>query len=115
MSQKLKLGLGRFKREKEGAPSEKTLTPPPAHYAGPYDDTPIPRITFHAAILGIFVSMGGFIFGYDTGQISGFLGMPVFLESFGQRNSDGSGYHFSNVRSGLIVALVSKPFLSLTR
>jgi hypothetical protein len=54
--------------------------------------------------------MGSFIFGYDTGQISGFLGMPEFLSRFGQRNSDGSGYHFSNVRAGLIVALVSTIF-----
>jgi len=57
--------------------------------------------------MGVFVSMGGFVFGYDTGQISGFLGMKNFQEQFGQRNSDGSGYHFSNVRSGLIVALLS--------
>ena len=48
----------------------------------------------------------GFIFGYDTGQISGFLGMKNFQERFGQKDSTGDGYHFSNVRSGLIVALV---------
>lgn len=45
-------------------------------------------------------------FGYDTGQISGFLEMPNFLERFGQRNADGT-YYFSNVRSGLIVAMLS--------
>jgi SP family sugar:H+ symporter-like MFS transporter len=50
--------------------------------------------------------MGGFIFGYDTGQISGFLAMQVFKENFGELQSDGS-YYFSDVRSGLIVALVS--------
>jgi hypothetical protein len=60
--------------------------------------------------MGVFVSMGGFIFGYDTGQISGFLGMRDFQERFGQRNSNGDGgFHFSNVRSGLIVALVCAP------
>lgn len=49
--------------------------------------------------------MGGFIFGYDTGQISGFLEMKVFQQMFGQQQADGS-YSFSDVRSGLIVALV---------
>ena len=44
-------------------------------------------------------------FGYDTGQISGFLEMPDFLDRFGQRHSDGTAY-FSNVRAGLIVSLV---------
>jgi MFS transporter, SP family, sugar:H+ symporter len=50
--------------------------------------------------------MGGFIFGYDTGQISGFLQMKVFQEMFGQKQEDGT-YSFSDVMSGLIVALVS--------
>lgn len=42
----------------------------------------------------------------DTGQISGFLGMKDFVRRFGQQHSDGT-YYFSNVRSGLIVALLS--------
>jgi SP family sugar:H+ symporter-like MFS transporter len=50
--------------------------------------------------------MGGFIFGYDTGQISGFLAMDVFKQMFGEKQADGS-YYFSDVRSGLLVALVS--------
>ena len=45
------------------------------------------------------------------GQISGFLEMRVFLERFGQpgpvTKENPYGYHFTNVRSGLIVALVS--------
>ncbi|RMZ87062.1 hypothetical protein DV736_g5710, partial [Chaetothyriales sp. CBS 134916] len=49
---------------------------------------------------------GGVSFGYDTGQISGFLEMPDFLARFGQTNSHGEHY-FSDVRSGLIVALLS--------
>lgn len=48
----------------------------------------------------------GFVFGYDTGQISGFLGMTDYLRRFGQRHADGT-YYFSNVRSGLIVGLLS--------
>jgi SP family sugar:H+ symporter-like MFS transporter len=69
-------------------------------------DSPIPLFTLRSFIMGIFVSMGGFLFGYDTGQISGFLEMEDFLRRFGELNSDGT-YYFSNVRSGLIVALVS--------
>ncbi|KAL2869129.1 sugar porter family MFS transporter [Aspergillus lucknowensis] len=69
-------------------------------------DTPIPLLTWRSFVMGIFVSMGGFTFGYDTGQISGFLEMDNFLRRYGELQSDGS-YHFSNVRSGLIVALLS--------
>ncbi|KAJ4376036.1 hexose transporter hxt5 [Neocucurbitaria cava] len=71
-----------------------------------YDNSPLPRLTWKGFWMGILVSMGGFIFGYDTGQISGFLEMKDFLNRFGQTNSDGTRY-FSNVRSGLIVALLS--------
>lgn len=70
------------------------------------DYSPLRRITMASFLMGIAISMGGFIFGYDTGQISGFLGMPDFLERFGQQHSDGT-FYFSNVRSGLIVAMVS--------
>jgi sugar porter (SP) family MFS transporter len=50
--------------------------------------------------------------GFDTGQISGFLEMPDFLERFhdlgDQPNKDlPNPYAFSNVRAGTIVALLS--------
>lgn len=48
--------------------------------------------------------MGGFIFGYDTGQISGIVEMKNFKERFGS-GPDGDK-SFSDVRSGLIVGLV---------
>jgi SP family sugar:H+ symporter-like MFS transporter len=103
--------LSKFKRQlpfrHEKATSDDGSQSEKKPYAGAYDNSPVPRLTIHSFIMGVFVSMGGFIFGYDTGQISGFLGMENFQRRFGQRNSDGSGYHFSNVRSGLIVALVS--------
>lgn len=70
------------------------------------DYSPLRRVTLQSFLMGILISMGGFIFGYDTGQISGFLEMPDFLQRFGQRHDDGT-YYFSNVRAGLIVALVS--------
>jgi len=82
------------------------------------DYSPLRRLTWSSFVMGMLVSMGGFIFGYDTGQISGFLAMPDFKQRFGQRHSDGT-YYFSNVRSGLIVAMVGALFprlppLSLT-
>jgi SP family sugar:H+ symporter-like MFS transporter len=71
----------------------------------------IPGVTLSTVFMAMLVAMGGFIFGYDTGQISGFLEMPVFLERFGQpvdvSKEAPTGYAFSNVRSGLIVAMVS--------
>ncbi|KAJ9642131.1 hexose transporter hxt5 [Knufia peltigerae] len=70
------------------------------------DYSPLRRVTWESFWMGMLVSMGGFIFGYDTGQISGFLAMPDFLNRFGQHHSDGTAY-FSNVRSGLIVAMLS--------
>lgn len=77
------------------------------HEKGPGDvvNTPIPLLTWRSLVMGLFVSMGGFLFGYDTGQISGFLEMEDFLRRYGQLGADGE-YHFSNVRSGLIVGLV---------
>jgi SP family sugar:H+ symporter-like MFS transporter len=56
--------------------------------------------------LQVLVAMGGFIYGFDTGQISGFLQMEEFRRRFGQQAPDGR-YYFSNVRSGLIVGLLS--------
>lgn len=70
----------------------------------------VPGVTVRTVFMALLVAMGGFIFGYDTGQISGFLEMPVFLERFGQpvavSGTNPSGYAFTNVRSGLIVGLV---------
>ncbi|BAE63474.1 unnamed protein product [Aspergillus oryzae RIB40] len=69
-------------------------------------DTKIPFLTFRSFSMCVVISMGGFLFGYDTGQISGFLEMEDFLQRYGEQRADGT-YYFSNVRSGLIVALLS--------
>jgi len=62
--------------------------------------------------IGLTASMGGFLFGADTGQISGFLIMEDFLRRFAQFNPDaeeknGVPYAFDNVREGLVVGLLS--------
>ncbi|ROV96108.1 hypothetical protein VSDG_05014 [Cytospora chrysosperma] len=70
------------------------------------DYSPLKRVTGRSFVMGLLVSMGGMIFGYDTGQISGFLEMPDFLQRFGELQADGT-YAFTTVRSGLIVGLLS--------
>ena len=78
-------------------------------------DTPVPYLTWRSLTMGVFISIGGIIFGYDTGQISGILEMGDFLQRFGEVGADGS-YSFSNVRSGLIVGLVCyRPVTSVAR
>ena len=69
------------------------------------DESDVPWATWRSVLLGAFVSIGGIIFGYDTGQISGFLEMHNFKQRFAQLKPDGT-YKFSNVRSGLIVSMV---------
>lgn len=55
------------------------------------------------AIFCFLIAFGGFVFGFDTGTISGFVNMPDFKERFGQLQ--GGEYVLSNVRTGLIVAI----------
>jgi SP family sugar:H+ symporter-like MFS transporter len=56
------------------------------------------------SILCLMVAFGGFVFGWDTGTISGFIKMSNFIERFGQVNTQGQ-YYLSNMRTGLIVAI----------
>ncbi|KAJ5215441.1 uncharacterized protein N7498_001848 [Penicillium cinerascens] len=71
------------------------------------DDSPVKYLTWRSFILGLCVSMGGFIFGYSTGQISGFTTMEDFKMRFAEYNAATGEYAFSNVRNGLIVGLLS--------
>lgn len=107
------------RRSKESSPSSldeekesQIAGPTIAGDADQYNDSPYPLLTWRTIVMGILVSMGGLIFGYDTGQISGFLQMQDFLMRFGQlmpdpKNPGAMSYQFTNVRSGLIVGLVS--------
>ncbi|CCK73432.1 sugar porter family MFS transporter NDAI_0G04470 [Naumovozyma dairenensis CBS 421] len=54
--------------------------------------------------LCLMIAFGGFIFGWDTGTISGFVAQTDFIERFGILQSNGE-YKLSNVRTGLIVGI----------
>ncbi|MCJ1244370.1 hexose transporter hxt1 [Trapelia coarctata] len=66
-----------------------------------------PYLTWHTCILVLLASMGGLIFGYDLGQIGGFLATPDFLARFGEYDPLTQSYYFSNVRAGLVVGLLA--------
>jgi hypothetical protein len=71
---------------------------------GPFDDeSKVPFLTVRTFFMAVLVSFGGLCFGYDTGQISGFLEMDNFLDNFADQQDPVA---FSNVRSGLIVGMV---------
>ncbi|GME83111.1 unnamed protein product [Ambrosiozyma monospora] len=55
-------------------------------------------------LLCLLVAFGGFVFGWDTGTISGFVNMSDFKRRFGELNSKGE-YYLSDVRTGLIVSI----------
>ncbi|KAK7417713.1 hexose transporter hxt5 [Neonectria punicea] len=67
----------------------------------------LPLATWRVAWMGVIYSLGGLIYGFDTGQISGFLDMDDFKRSFGTFDSATSSYTISTLRSGLIVGLLS--------
>ncbi|KAI9934831.1 hypothetical protein AWENTII_005638 [Aspergillus wentii] len=106
------MGVGNLFSKSRGEETPQAPTPARSDSTGVekdngiLDDSPVQYLTWRSFILGVLVSMGGFIFGYSTGQISGFTTMPDFKTRFAERQPSGE-YVFSNVRNGLIVGLLS--------
>lgn len=53
------------------------------------------------------IALGGVIYGYDTGAISGMLNMPKYIEAVGVYDVSTDSYNIPSWRSGLIVSGVS--------
>ncbi|GEQ72909.1 hypothetical protein JCM33374_g6597 [Metschnikowia sp. JCM 33374] len=68
-----------------------------------FKEKPATAYLFICILCGL-VAFGGYVFGFDTGTISGFVNMPDFLQRFGQKHANGE-YYLSNVRTGLIVSI----------
>lgn len=98
----------RFYSRKNEAASEKGTpnstpadTPARGNSVVAQETVPQGRVPAIAIILGAVASIGGFMFGYESGQISGFLAMPDFIDRFGENGQ------FSAVRQGTIVGLLA--------
>lgn len=52
----------------------------------------------------VMVAFGGFVFGWDTGTISGFVKQTDWVRRFGSQDASGN-YYLSNVRTGLLVSI----------
>ncbi|KAL2032418.1 general substrate transporter [Aureobasidium pullulans] len=104
--------MGMFsKKDKEDDASfhSGTTTPPSNNQRtfdttekGMEDDGPTHIYNFRVIAMVLIVSLGGLIFGFDTGQISGFLAMEDFLGRFSE-----NGTEFTAVREGTITGLLS--------
>ena len=57
-------------------------------------------------MLGVVTSLGGFLFGYDTGQISGLVTFIDFKRRFGYEKSPGE-YAWVPIIQSLLVSLMS--------
>lgn len=91
-------------------PSSGTSTPPHGvnekAAAGHDGDWPAPKVfNLRVIIMGLLVSLGGFIFGWEGGAISGYTQMDNFRERFGDVEKAGS-LSLGNVRQGLMVGML---------
>lgn len=72
----------------------------------PMNELPIKPFSAYVTVclLCLCVAFGGFMFGWDTGTIGGFVNQSDFMDRFGSREKDGTAY-FSKVRTGLVISI----------
>lgn len=92
-----------------GEPASGLSTPPNGNEkaAGEYNgDYGKPKVfNFRVIIMGLLVSLGGFIFGWEGGSISGYTQMANFKQRFGDVEDSGS-LKLGNVRQGLLTGML---------
>lgn len=71
------------------------------HHSDHVNDDEKPKVKIISVLLGAIASMGGLVFGYESGQISGFTNESDFIARFGQNGA------FSAARQGTIVGLLA--------
>lgn len=90
-------------------PASGTTTPPNGNEKHDIDVNggypPVKVLNFRTVIMGLLVSLGGFIFGWEGGSISGYTQMTNFKNRFGDVEDDGS-LKLGNVRQGLMVGML---------
>ncbi|KAK9319695.1 general substrate transporter [Lipomyces orientalis] len=62
-------------------------------------------------VSGVFLAIGGFLFGYDSGIITSTIGQPVFVEYFGTPDAATTGGIVSGFTGGAIVGALSVSWL----
>lgn len=60
--------------------------------------------------VGMFIAFGGFLFGYDTGTISGILNMNYWLRTFTTETRDGAPYLTASQESEIVSLLSAGTF-----
>lgn len=90
-------------------PASGTTTPPNGNEKQDIDVNggypPVKVFNFRTIIMGLLVSLGGFIFGWEGGSISGYTQMDNFKNRFGDVEDAGS-LKLGNVRQGLMVGML---------
>ncbi|GAA5936358.1 sugar porter family MFS transporter [Sporobolomyces koalae] len=64
------------------------------------------KVSPMAVIMASFAAFGGFLYGYDTGYISGVKEMPAWREIFGELQPDGA-YRISSGTNSLVTSILS--------
>lgn len=79
----------------------------PAVMAGPVSFAPpAGKSSAMAIVIAGFAAFGGFLYGYDTGYISGVKAMPFWLRSAGQLGPDGE-YMITTGQDSLVTSILS--------